>query len=156
MATLPRFFHLINRAQRRLQLWAAVEQERRVSSDGVAPTPAQGGVLFILQKHDGATMGELAKGLDLVPSAVSGLVQRMEAIGWVQRKACPGDARTQRVWLLPAGSEQLPALRNALARINAQLTAGFSEAELQTVARWLDHVQRLGFPPADPPTSSTE
>jgi len=140
----PRLFHLVNSAQRRLQLWAAAEQERVASSAGAAPSPAQGGVLFVLLKGDGATMGELSKALDLVPSAVSGLVQRMEAFGWVQRRPCTQDARTQRVWLQPAGNAQLPALRQALSRINAQLTAGFSEAELQTVVRWLEHVQRLG------------
>ncbi|WP_326544031.1 MarR family winged helix-turn-helix transcriptional regulator [Pseudorhodoferax sp.] len=143
MASRPRLFHLLNRAQRRLQLWAAAEQARATPVDGAAPSPAQGGVLFVLLKSDGATMGELAKALDLVPSAVSGLVQRMEALGWVQRHPCTGDARTLRVWLRPAGHAQLPALRQALSRINAQLTDGFSEAELQTVARWLEHVQRL-------------
>ena len=146
MRERPRLFHLINSAQRRLQLWAATEQERIAGVSGEAgaiPSPAQGGVLFILLENNGATMSELAQALDLVPSAVSGLVQRMEALGWVQRKPCPQDGRTQRVWLLPAGSAQLPALRQAFARINAGLTDGFSEAEMQTVTRWLQHVQRL-------------
>lgn len=143
MPSRPRLFHLINSAQRRLQLWAAAEQARLTALDGAAPSPAQGGVLFVLQKSDGATMGELAKALDLVPSAVSGLVQRMEALGWVQRQPCTSDARTLRVWLQAAGRAQLPALRQALSRINAQLTAGFSEAELHIVARWLEQVQRL-------------
>jgi len=86
---------------------------------------------------------------------VSGLVQRMEALDWVRRQACTQDARTQRVWLQPAGRAQVPALREALTRINEQLAAGFSEAELQTVVRWLEHVQRLGVPspePTSPPT----
>lgn len=149
MPPRPRFFHLLNSAQRRLQVWAAAEQERVASAQGAAPTPAQGGVLFFLVKNDGATMGELSQALDLVPSAVSGLVQRMEAFGWVERKPCSLDARTQRVWLKPAGSEQLPALRQALARINAGLTAGFTEAEMQIVVRWLQHVQGLGVPSKD-------
>ena len=150
MNARPRWFHLINSAQRRLQLWVAAEQARVASLTGAAPSPAQAGVLFVLRETDGATMGELAKALDLVPSAVSGLVQRMEALGWVQRQTCAADARTQRAWLQPAGREQLPALREALVRINGQLTEGFSEAELQTVARWLEHVQRLGVSSPDP------
>jgi len=48
------------------------------------------------------------------------------------------------VWLLPAGSDQLPALRKALGRINERLTADFTPFELQTVGRWLEHVQTLG------------
>ncbi|ARN22216.1 MarR family winged helix-turn-helix transcriptional regulator [Piscinibacter gummiphilus] len=150
MTARPRWFHLINSAQRRLQSWVAAEQARVASLAGNAPSPAQAGVLFVLLENDGATMGELAKALDLVPSAVSGLAQRMEALGWVRRQASAHDARTQRAWLQPAGRAQLPALREALARINGQLTEGFSEAELQTVARWLEHVQRLGLPSPAP------
>jgi len=62
----------------------------------------------------------------------------------VERRVDAADARAQRVWLLPAGAEQLPALRKALARINERLTGGFTPAELQTVGRWLAHVQTLG------------
>ncbi|MBF5006105.1 MarR family winged helix-turn-helix transcriptional regulator [Diaphorobacter caeni] len=146
----PRFIHLLNSAQRRLQLRVAAEQASAAADASTAPSPAQAGVLFSLAKHDGATMGNLSQALDLVPSAVSGLVQRMEALGWVQRRSCGLDARTQRVWLLPAGGEQLPALHSALKRINADLSRGFSSAELEIVGRWLAHVQGLPLPSSTP------
>ncbi len=142
LAQPPRLVFLLNSAQRRLQQWVAAEQELAARSGDAAPTASQSGVLFVLQKSDGATMGELALALDLAPSAVSGLVQRMEALGWVQRRTCPQDARTQRVWFKPSGRAHLPALHQALARINTRLTHGFSEAELTAVARWLRHVQQ--------------
>ncbi len=147
MAAKPRLVFLLNTAQRRLQQWITAQHANAPASTASdAPTAPQGGVLFVLAKADGATMGQLAQALDLAPSAMSGLIQRMESLGWVARHACPEDARTQRVWLTPAGQAQLPALRQAMTRINARLTAGFSEAELQTVARWLTHVQQLGAP----------
>jgi len=143
MAPRPRLIFLLNSAQRRLQQFVAAEQERAVRAGLAAPSPAQSGVLFVLAREDGATMGRLAQALDLAPSAVSGLVQRMEALGWVARRVDAQDARTQRVWLLPGGSAQLPALRKALGRINDALSAGFTADELQTVGRWLEHVQTL-------------
>jgi len=144
----PRFVLLLNTAQRRLQQWLAAEQARHATPDAAAPTAAQGGVLFALATSDGVTMGELGQALDLVPSATSGLVQRMEALGWVQRHPCPRDGRTQRVWLQAAGQAQLPAMRQALAQLNQRLSAGFSDDELHTVARWLAHVQALGNTPS--------
>ena len=78
------------------------------------------------------------------------MVQRTEALGWVQRATCPEDARTQRVWLLPAGRNQLPLLRSAIQRINRRLTTGFSPDELATVARWLQHVQQTAQEPDAP------
>lgn len=140
----PRLIYLLNSAHRRLQQWIAAQQAAAAGEGGTAPSPAHSGVLFLLDRADGATMSELAQALDLVPSAVSGLVQRMEALGWVQRRPCPQDARTQRVWLRPEGRALLPALYQALARINARMTAGFTEAELDVVARWLRHMQQLG------------
>jgi DNA-binding MarR family transcriptional regulator len=143
MQNKPRLIFLLNSAQRRLQQWMAQQTEAASGLTRQAPTPAQSGVVFALTKADGATMGELAQLLDLAPSAVSGLVQRMEALGWVARQPCPEDGRTQRVWLRPAGQKLLPLLRQATTRINARLTEGFSEEELRTVARWLTHVQQL-------------
>jgi len=143
MSRRPRFIFLLNSAQRRLQQWINSQQADTCATGGTTPTAAQGGVLFVLAREDGATMGQLAEALDLAPSAVSGLVQRMEALAWVHRQPCPQDGRTQRVWLSPAGQAQLAPLQATLARINRQLTAGFTDTELQTVARWLTHVQKL-------------
>ena len=57
-------------------------------------------------------------------------------------RSCP-DGRTLRLWLTPEGRDQLPPLHQALKHINQQLTSGFSAAELDTVARWLRHVQQI-------------
>jgi len=144
MSKPPRLIFLLSSAQRRLQQFIAAEQERAARAGEGAPSPAQSGVLFVLAREDGATMGRLAQALDLAPSAMSGLVQRMEAQQWVARRASEVDARTQHVWLQPAGRALLPALHKALGRINESLVGSFSPAELQTVARWLEHVQTLG------------
>ena len=144
MSKPPRLIYLLSSAQRRLQQFVAAEQERFAREGVTPPSPAQSGVLFVLAKTDGATMGALAQALDLAPSAVSGLVQRMEAQGWIARRASETDARTQHVWLQPSGRALLPALNKALGRINDKLHDAFTPAELQTVARWLEHVQNLG------------
>lgn len=143
MQNKPRLIFLLNSAQRHLQQWIAQQTEAASRQGQQMPTPAQSGVVFALAKSDGATMGELAQALDLAPSAVSGLIQRMEALDWVSRLPCPDDGRTQRVWLLPAGQQLLPLLRQATKRINTRLTEGFTDDELQTVARWLSHVQHI-------------
>ena len=144
MSRPPRLIQLLNSAQRRLQQFVAAEQALAERAGLGAPSPAQSGVLFVLAGEDGATMGRLAQALDLAPSAVSGLVQRMEALGWVRRRASDADGRTQQAWLEPAGRALLPALHQALARINHRLHGGFSAAELEVVGRWLEHVRNLG------------
>lgn len=139
----PRLIFLLNSAQRSLQAWMSQLQMEAAAGGETAPTPAQAGLLFALQQADGVTMGQLASALQLVPSAMSGLVQRTEVLGWVVRRPCPQDGRTQRVWLLAGGRAQLPLLQQSMKRINARLKVGFSDDELATVARWLAHVQHL-------------
>lgn len=147
VAQKPRLIFLLNTAQRHLQQWMAGRQAQLAEQLGATvPTPAQAGALFMLAISDGATMGELAQALDLEPPAVSGLVQRIEAMGWAERRPCPDDRRTQRVWLRPLGQALLPALREGTARTNQALATGFTDEELATVARWLEHVRRLPTP----------
>ena len=137
MATRPdrRLVFLLNVAQRRLQRWVATKTEK----NGV--TAAQSGLLFILGQQDGALMGEAGAALDLGPPGISGLVDRMTALGLIKRRADPEDGRAWRLWLTPAGRAALGQSKAGLAEINARLTEGFTEAEIEIVARWLTSFQ---------------
>ena len=145
MSKPPRLIYLLNSAQRRLQQFIAAEQERAARAGTGAPSPAQSGVLFVLAKEDGATMGRLAEVLDLAPSAMSGLVQRMEAQHWVERLRQPAHRRA----VLARQHEQHAALRGrgcAHARTRGTLLLGADEllqAALGAVEKE-DEARRLG------------
>ena len=49
--------------------------------------------------------------------------------------------RKDGVGITPAGREALAATRNGLAELNARLTEGFTDAEIDVVARWLASLQ---------------
>lgn len=138
----PRLVFLLNVAQRRLQRHVAV----RSGDSGV--TAAQSGLLFVLGQQDGVPMGEAAAALDLNPPGISGLVDRMTAAKLIQRRADPDDGRAWRLWLTPAGRAALAQAKAELLRINARLTDGFSDAEIEVVARWLTSFQGK-FPKGD-------
>ena len=135
---------LLNVAQRRLQRHVA----GRGGDSGV--TAAQSGLLFVLGQHDGVPMSEAAAALDLNPPGISGLVDRMTAAKLIQRRADPEDGRAWRLWLTPAGRAALAQTKAELARINARLTEGFSDADIEVIARWLASFQSK-FPKGDDP-----
>lgn len=138
MATPPnrRLMFLLSAANRRVQRWIEAEMPGGLTS-------AQSGVLFVLgHKGDGAAIGEVAEALNTAPSAMSGLIDRMERAGLVERRADPADGRGQRIHMTPAGREAREAAKAGLAQINAKITEGFSEAEIDTVARWLASLQQ--------------
>ena len=130
-----RLVFLLNVAQRRLQRWVAAQTKQ----NGV--TAAQSGLLFILGQRDGALMGEAGAALDLGPPGISGLVDRMSATGLIQRRADPDDGRAWRLWLTPVGRAALTQSKAGLSEINARLTDGFTDAEIDVVARWLTSFQ---------------
>ena len=126
---------LLNVAQRRLQRWVATQTQ----DSGV--TASQSGLLFVLGQRDGVLMGEAGAALDLGPPGISGLVDRMIAAKLIQRRPDPEDGRAWRLWLTPAGRAALAETKAGLSEINARLTGGFSDAELDVVARWLTSFQ---------------
>ena len=130
-----RLVFLLSVAQRRLQRWVAA----RTQDSGV--TAVQSGLLFILGQRDGVLMGEAGAALDLGPPGISGLVDRMTAANLIRRRADPGDGRAWRLWLTSAGRVALAQSKAGLAEINARLTEGFTEAEIDVVARWLTSLQ---------------
>ena len=130
-----RLVFLLNVAQRRLQRWIAAQTQQ----SGV--TAAQSGLLFVLGQRDGVLMGEAGAALDLGPPGISGLVDRMVAANLIRRRADPDDGRAWRLWLTPAGRAALAQSKAGLAEINARLADGFSEAEIDVVARWLTGMQ---------------
>jgi len=131
----PRLVFLLTVAQRRLQRWMAA----RAHVGGV--TAAQCGLLFILGQRDGALMGEAGAALDLGPPGISGLVDRMTAANLIKRRADPDDGRAWRLWLTPAGRAAMAPSKAGLVEVNARLTDGFTDAEIDVVARWLTSMQ---------------
>lgn len=127
-----RFIYLLTVAQRRVQQWGR--------EPGETLTPAQAGVLFTLILDEGAPMGEIARALGMGAPGLSGLVDRMEAAGLVRREPDPRDGRAARVFLTDAGRTAREAARARAGAVNARLVEGFTEEELDVVARWLTHV----------------
>jgi DNA-binding MarR family transcriptional regulator len=130
-----RLVFLLNVAQRRLQRWIAAQNQQ----SGV--TAVQSGLLFVLGLRDGVLMGEAGAALDLGPPGISGLVDRMTSANLIRRRADPDDGRAWRLWLTPAGRAALAQSKAGLTEVNARLTDGFSEAEIDVVARWLTGLQ---------------
>lgn len=141
-----RLIFLLNVAQRRLQRFVAAQAPKGGVKGGV--TPAQSGLLFVLGKRDGVLMGEAGAALDLGMPGISGLADRMVEAGLIEKRADQNDGRAWRLWLTQAGRKALARTKANVAELNVRLTEGFSEAEIDIVARWLASLQTK-FPKGD-------
>ena len=131
-----RLIFLLAVAQRRVQRVVAAQSPKGRAS------AAQSGLLFVLGRRDGVLMGEAGAALDLGMPGISGLVERSVEAGLIEKRADPGDGRAWRLWLTAAGRRALVHAKAGAAELNARLSQGFSEAEIDIVARWLASVQQ--------------
>jgi len=134
MPSKPRLFHLMAIAQHRL-MKATDTAFRPIGISG-----AQLGVLFLLEKRPGAMLKEVSDGLGINASAITALIGRMEDAGLVRRRPSDDDGRAVHIFATAEGLAKIAAVKPILTRLNARLTADFSEREIATVGRFLDAI----------------
>lgn len=102
----------------------AQQQVTRVSREALAPygvTPVQYAILKVLWERDGQNGAELCARLVLDSATVTGLIDRMEAGRWLERRADPGgDRRMSRLYLTKQGAQLQAPLDAAMDRVNKQ------------------------------------
>src|SRR5687768_16171946 len=73
--------------------------DRRVRKLGL--TRAQWLVLTRVHRRPGASQSELAEMMEVEKASAGRMIDRLEAKGWVERRAQDGDRRVKRVYLTP-------------------------------------------------------
>lgn len=102
-------------------------------------TAPQGQLLCVLMKQPYG-MGELSSILGLAKSSLTGLVDRTERNGLVQREPDPRDTRAVRVALTPRGSTLATRFYDETCRRVDELPVGLSAAERDVLAGLLSRV----------------
>ena len=101
---------------------------------------AQGRILFALWQEDRVPIGELARRTALRKSSLTSMLDRLEALGYVERVSDPQDRRA----VLIARTDKDRALEAEYWRVSAKMTrvfyAGFSPSEIDAFERYLARV----------------
>jgi DNA-binding MarR family transcriptional regulator len=95
-------------------------------------------ILAAARRGEPMSPSALAKELGLSPSATTALIDRLEAVGHVERERPAGDRRRVALHVPEAGLEEGRQMFVPLARAFAESWAGFSPADREVVARFLD------------------
>ncbi|MFM6853407.1 MAG: MarR family winged helix-turn-helix transcriptional regulator [Sphingopyxis sp.] len=93
-------------------------------------TRSQWWVLAFLSRRDGMTQTALAADLDLTKVAIGGLLDRMEAAGFVERRSDQSDARARRVFLTRAGARMVTTIRENVEQIEIEILDRVTEESL--------------------------
>jgi len=94
-------------------------------------------LLANLAREDGQTLASLSRRMLVTAGNLTGLVDRAERDGVVERRADPADRRLSRVYLTRDGRALIDELIPAHASHVSDLLAGLSESERQELRRLL-------------------
>lgn len=100
-------------------------------------TRSQWWVLAFLSRRDGMTQTALAADLDLTKVAVGGLLDRMEAAGFVERRPDHLDGRARRVYLTRAGGRTVSSIRESVEAVELDILSRIPEEALAQAAETL-------------------
>jgi DNA-binding MarR family transcriptional regulator len=111
--------------------------QQAFSKSGIEVTPIQVMLLFFLQKNDGSSLTQISQGLMLENPTITGLIDRLEKLGYVKRSDHPDDRRVYLVYLTQKGNriakKGLPIVR----KLNEQIKRGYSEEEIESFKKVL-------------------
>jgi MarR family transcriptional regulator, transcriptional regulator for hemolysin len=95
-------------------------------------TRSQWWVLANLSRHNGGGMmqTELSKVMDVGKVTLGGLIDRLEASGYVERQPEPGDRRAKRVVMTPKGIKLLGQIQKVGKVVNARIMTGISATDI--------------------------
>jgi MarR family transcriptional regulator, transcriptional regulator for hemolysin len=114
--------------------------DRRVRSTRL--TQAQWRAIGHLAREEGIKQTVLADRLDVKPITLGRLVDRMEAAGWVRRRADPSDRRASLLYLTPKVQPILKELRARAAEAREDLLAGVTPTDRKTLTKTLEHMKQ--------------
>ena len=115
--------HLIRRAQ---QLAVAIFMEETAGFDA---TPVQFAILNALMDDPGEDQITLSGRVAFDPATFGSVIGRLEAKGWVNREADPGDRRRKLLWITPEGEKVALQMKRAVSRAQQRIVGPLDPEE---------------------------
>ncbi|MBN1362250.1 MAG: MarR family transcriptional regulator [Sedimentisphaerales bacterium] len=113
---------------------------RRLKGSGIEINPAQGRIMFALWQRDGVSIQELARKTQLGKSTLTSMLDRLEAMGYIQRRRSEDDRRKIMIYR----TEKDRALEKQYADLSEQMTElwykGFDETEIEQFEAYLGRI----------------
>ncbi len=108
-----------------------INLQKSLSESGIEVTPIQVMLLFFLQKKNGLSLTQISQGLMLENPTVTGLIDRLEKLGYVKRSDHPNDRRVYLVHLTEKGNQVAKRALPIVKKLNEQIKEGYSKDEIE-------------------------
>ena len=141
------FTHVLWRAQN------AVHRRVQEALDDLGLTATQLGLAVHLDQLGPLSAADLSRGFHIAPQSVGTALNRLEKLGWVDRRTHPVHGRVVLYELTDTGRAGTGRGRRVMATTNTEVTEGLSDDEVATVVGLLRRIT-TGIDGPDVPVSS--
>jgi DNA-binding MarR family transcriptional regulator len=117
---------------------AAAKFGERLAEAGLAPPHA--GILRAIKQADGLSQREIGKKLGMFPSRLVLMLDELEKLGLVERRARPDDRRSHALHLTEAGERTLDRIMRISREHQESLCAALDDAERAQLAALLRRI----------------
>lgn len=103
-------------------------------------TAVQARLLLALDRHPDCNQGFYADRLEVEPITLTRIVDRMEAAGWIERRADPTDRRARILHLTDKARDTVARVEGIVERLVADMVVGLSRDEQRQLGELLDRI----------------
>jgi len=123
-----------------VRTFSRIEQRLERDLEGHGLSLPQFDILATLGFEQGITQQELAERLLVTKGNICGMIGRMEAVGWVERKPDPNDRRVNRVFLTGRGETLLAQAAPEQHALLVEIMSALAPGEIQALYEFLDRL----------------
>lgn len=106
-------------------------------------TPGQVFMLFLIRKESGCSVSKLAEKMEVAPSAITVMLDRLESHGYVSRTRDKADRRVVVIGLTKAGEEKLDFVMDIRKKIMLHCFTQMDEKELDSFIESLEKLSSI-------------
>ena len=131
---------------RLLEIALLIQDDLAASFAGTGLTTARTHLLWVLHHAGPSNQQSLAAALSVSPRNVTGLVDALEAGGFVERRPHPSDRRATLVTLTDLGTETMAAMARDRQAVAAQLVEGFGAGRVERLQQMVEAARSRAEP----------
>jgi len=98
-------------------------------------------IMLALSQEDGQTPGQLAARLGVRPPTITKTINRLQAQGFLEKKASDQDARQAHISLTELGKETIRSIEKSVRKTEKQALKGLDKKEQKTLAKLLSRIE---------------
>ena len=126
------------------RLQSAARQSRTALAARLLQTGLYAGqdqIMMALADEDGQTPGGLASRLGVRPPTITKTINRLQAQGFLDRRASDADSRQAHIFLTDSGREAIRVIEKSLRKTEKQALRGLDKKEQKTLLKMLSRIE---------------